>query len=451
MRRRKMHPVGKAIVLVACGILGGAAYYGLRYWDYPLASRDLDGAVEAYRKVGLPWHASDLAPNPPVTDAENAGPLIRTAIRAWPGSDDFDVRPISKVVDSGQYARGFKDLQKYAAMLKLAAEAAERPRVDFGRNWDDGMESVWPEYTKMWEWGTLFGARARARAGLGDVDGAVTDLRTILRLADRAGQEPTWNALNNRLRLGRQAQASVEACAAIFAQKPEALKRLQALLDEPRLHDDLARALEGEAYLRLATLRRSSDFGAMLEVDVEPPQTEQEKPPPSDLPDGMRERAYMAVFLRMWTEAKPAIDRYRDDPEALTRHLSDLRDKFCERKSLSNSCNSILFPFAETDAMTMNSAGFVVQRALLAALQVRAKTGHFPTSISQIPGNWIDPYTGGPLHMAKVNGSYRIYSLGPDLRDQGGRSARETGSSSDDIIAAYPPLPRPPVGPLDFQ
>jgi hypothetical protein len=84
-------------------------------------------------------------------------------------------------------------------------------------------------------------------------------------------------------------------------------------------------------------------------------------------------------------------------------------------------------------------------RALLRALEIEARTGHYPTSIKQIPGTWIDPFNGKPLHLKLTGKGIRIYGVGPDLVDHGGVDRRELPKDSDttkgyDVVALYPPF-----------
>jgi len=90
-------------------------------------------------------------------------------------------------------------------------------------------------------------------------------------------------------------------------------------------------------------------------------------------------------------------------------------------------------------------AGLVNTQCLSKALLFRARTGHFPKSLSEIPGAWIDPYNGKPLGYKTSGDSIRIYSVGYDLHDDGGISRLEIPKNSKrtfDLVAAYPKILR---------
>ncbi len=79
----------------------------------------------------------------------------------------------------------------------------------------------------------------------------------------------------------------------------------------------------------------------------------------------------------------------------------------------------------------------------MAAMDVKQKTGNWPNSASQIPGTWDDPFSHQPLHVKSSKSEVRIYSLGPDMKDDGGTRRAELGNgaatSAYDIVASYPP------------
>jgi hypothetical protein len=62
--------------------------------------------------------------------------------------------------------------------------------------------------------------------------------------------------------------------------------------------------------------------------------------------------------------------------------------------------------------------------ALLAASEIKAKTGRYPTSLPVTGQDAIDPYTEQPLKYLLTNGSLTIYSVGDDLSDDKGKLFR---------------------------
>jgi hypothetical protein len=163
------------------------------------------------------------------------------------------------------------------------------------------------------------------------------------------------------------------------------------------------------------------------------------------LPSNPKSRAYAARHFQLWCEVGKAIDAKVNDPIALAKSLRGIADKWEKRQTGSTTLAGIegtaLPEFAT--AIGRIRAQALVTRALLAAMDVRTKTGKWPTAITQIPGNWDDPFSHRPLHLRLRENDIRLYSLGPDLSDDGGTRRDEIkpgqAATAYDIVASYPP------------
>jgi hypothetical protein len=67
------------------------------------------------------------------------------------------------------------------------------------------------------------------------------------------------------------------------------------------------------------------------------------------------------------------------------------------------------------------SASVRVTRAGLAAIRYRQAQGTFPQTPAALDlKGLVDPYTQGPLHYRRQDGGFVVYSVGEDLKDNGG-------------------------------
>jgi hypothetical protein len=81
---------------------------------------------------------------------------------------------------------------------------------------------------------------------------------------------------------------------------------------------------------------------------------------------------------------------------------------------------------------------------LLAAVRVlehRAKTGAWPTTLSEAGAEFEDPYDGLPLRFRLDGAGFRVWSVGEDGRDDGGLTREEANGATFDEVLAYPRLP----------
>lgn len=111
-----------------------------------------------------------------------------------------------------------------------------------------------------------------------------------------------------------------------------------------------------------------------------------------------------------------------------TSYIQRLR---LEPFSTINMRHYFLYPNTCKKSETMVNAA----RLLVAAEQYRRANGRWPESIDELEDRVggelpLDPWTGTPLHVGVVDGTFRVWSVGEDLTDEGGRPAQECVTSS---------------------
>lgn len=445
-----------ATILVVCGGGGsGALYFGCGPLDIGPAAREADEAAIAYRKAGLPWEAKDLQPNPPVAPNDNAAPILRQAIALYESKKlARKVRPLFDALKAGDTKALDGGLQQFGPALKLAAPAADKPGVDFQRDWDLGPDLVFAEYKGLKDFTKVFAIRAERRAAIGDVDGCFEDLIHAWRLGLLAGKEPTQISMLVDIACKSITLDRVRRCATLFRNRADALGRLDALFDQFKGEPNLAFSLRGNMYEGLAAIRNLPQYGRAKETGQSDddsggslPKLDPSKLVRTGLPRDPLSRAFAARHVQVWLEAKQRLDEHSEDPEAQSKALDQIIDRISTPFRAS-------YTFEETMLSLFSQSGVAIVRhtadkratqALVRALIVEAKTGALPKRIEDIPGNWTDPFTKKPLRLVSVNGSIRIYSVGHDRRDDGGLTRSELKKKgiehSDDVIAACPPPP----------
>lgn len=79
---------------------------------------------------------------------------------------------------------------------------------------------------------------------------------------------------------------------------------------------------------------------------------------------------------------------------------------------------------AQVTALVQRQAAVGLTAVALELNHWHARHGGYPTALSQLgPALPRDPYSGGAFRYRPTPSGYLLYSLGPDLRDQGGRRA----------------------------
>jgi len=465
-RQKHSRLVACVLVIVGCGCVGWLAYaflFGSRALatfrgarsdlsDIRAASIDLDAAVTEYRRLGLPWEAKDLAPNPPVADRDNAAPIIRRAI-AFVDVKKFRsiLHSLEELADRGDYKSVATKLQPYDKTTDLAASACAMKGVDFHRDWDLWPNLVFPEMEPMKLITRALCLRARVAASKGDMATAVRSLQCGLRIADMAGSEPTSFPA---VMLGA-GQASVfrayTLCAASLYGNPLGLAALEKSLSAYKGRVDLARIMRGEEYVGIAYLRNFERYGGAKGLDREYFNTLQDHPNKATwgpiqrtgLATGELNRAFLDRHLRYWITIDKTFHGEGTDLMKCCQDIDAAIDaRFAQEKVVDLFAIATMGTFTSMAKIKLDAdARRVTSLALLSALVVQAKTGKMPTKISEIPGTWIDPFDKKPLRVRGDGKSLRVYSVGSDLQDNGGATTAEGAPLKEsDIVAAYPPI-----------
>jgi hypothetical protein len=110
--------------------------------------------------------------------------------------------------------------------------------------------------------------------------------------------------------------------------------------------------------------------------------------------------------------------------------------------------DALLLPSLERADVLLTSARVqvVLGQVALALSAFRAEHGAYPASLAELSPAYlrvvpIDAFADRPLIYASHGERYTLYSVGPDTKDDGGKSG-----AGDDVIASHSPTaPRPPA------
>lgn len=425
-----------ALGLTAMGSVYGLYRLGTLYVDFGPAAAELPGAVRAYRAQGLPFVAGEVAPAHPAPK-DDATPSLRAALKALPGKKRG--AELTKAARSPD-RKADPILKDYERSLALVGSAVGRTRVDFGRNWDLGPYVLFPEYSGMKTLARAATVRAVRAAQRGDDAAAVRDLVLAQRIARWADQEPTLISMLVRIATESIELDGVLRCLASAKGDRARIARYAAFLRQAPPLPSFRNALRGEAWMGVTCGRNLDRFGgtralaAQTNVEVDARVLRHD-----GLPDGTRQRAMMTRVLQVWTEAARETDGFRAPPMEIGRKLGEIEARWSEKKGLSRVLVMVLFPVVSQagKAVVAVDARRAVALGFAEALDVQARTGRWPASVSV-----VDPFTGKALHVKRTTKDFRVYSVGRDLKDDGGLHRREApkreGATSDEV-AVFPP------------
>ena len=437
--------LGVIILLVL--VLPPAAWF---YRDYALGKR-LEAELAALQAQGMPVSLAEAAPKP-VPDDQNAAVLYQQVFRVdfqsnsnacqLPNYSVEEYELFVRFIHEGN-AEGekllrdlFRDPQTQQCLQTLR-EGSMRPHSVFGVHWHDGTTAHLPHYA-------LFRAATRdviARAALAAHDGDITEAlewhAVVLRMSDHVMREPTL--LAQLVAVAMQAM-SFRALRPILNNNeipPEAARDLQQCLRQVDTEGAFTNAMVGQRALACDA------FAAWFGGNDEPPLLSHGR-----IGDGLvgttaalEDALYLSPLGRplrktdqlMYLYVKHRAILLAPLPCRLAKaRLEALEDEIdslpAARAPLTRMTSSTHLGFWEKRDRAM--ANIALCRIVLALKCYRYERGGYPATLQQLQDtlDWPlpeDPFSGTDFIYLPQDDGFIIYSIGPDLADDGGLPERD--------------------------
>jgi hypothetical protein len=436
-------PRGRLALALAVAVI----LTGITFTNLDLAVKVRLAAVRA--EAG----AKALALTPPrVPDRDNAAPVYQEAFAALTPADKVpppwrDKAATWLTLDGAAFDPGDKDLADFLATqergLFLLRKAAAMPGCSFERDYSRGIELSLPELDQLRHGARLLALDARARAAHGDGAAALADVAALFGIA-RHLNEPILISTFVAAAIEEMGVRALEEVLAHATPQPEQLAPLSASLGQGTSYrtqvqrgfqmEEVAMGLSSFAMLAGEdSAEWSRAFAALGGYEVGGRVLASPVYRVFFLPGDLA--AYRRTMGRMqeltarpyyeahegWAEFDRQFRTHRGG--VLTGLIVPAGGK-CARRA------------AEVDALRQ------LARLALAVAVYRAREGKdpgkledlLPGSIAQIPG---DPFTGQPLRWRRDEKGLVLYSVGPDLKDDGG-AAWDASRGEGDLVFRLP-------------
>lgn len=413
---------------------------------------------EEAMRLGIPLSASELAPNPPVPSDENAVPLIRQAMemvravdreRNAPGPEPS--RVLKRAVEDptpDHEAAADSALAALEPALALASVAAKRPRADFGRDWTgtNTLDMMFDGLEQPAQLAEILSDRAVLRARRNATSGALRDLRDAFALCAHVGADPVVAVLWRRQLIESYVVGRARLAAAERSDDARFLAELERLLAEVEAQPiDIRRYLRSEALLSVDIARQAverSEELSQLVMEGDPLQFQREVGS-RRLPPSLRTDAYVARSLQFWNAVVSGVEA-DDGYETLRRVWQAAAERYARADDPTAVVlrMSLAIGVDRLDVRRVRAASFATTRGLLRAMRFWAENGRFPASLAEAGLELTDPFDGQPLRYRVEDDGVRVWSIGRDGVDHGGRlhrEIREAGGEGWDVVAAFVP------------
>ena len=398
----------------------------MTFWNLDLAVRQEMAAI----RVEAGAVALSVAP-PRVPDSQNAAVLYRQAWEALAARNDGPEKWDRAVAEwlhpregkfrpADERMRAF--LERSQAAIELLRKAAERPACNFGTQYNPpSVAVVLPSLSKMRDLSRLLCLSSRAAASKGRMDDAMDDLHAAWVLAEHCTAEP-----------------ALIASLVAFAAEAQAFDTCQYVLDHGTLNHESLDASVGAVPVSYQdalhrSMRMETAFGMCMFTMADPAMAFPAEHAPGVADAVIGAAAPYRAFL--WNADVAAYLRWMHRYEQLSsepyfKSVSEWQSprQKAGREGVGGLLASIIAPSFSRSAELAAIAD--AQRRLvtvsIAMWRYRLAEGSFPSELGQLVPHYVfkvptDPFTGESMNMARTDDGIVIYSVGPDMNDDGGK------------------------------
>ncbi|MBL7219205.1 MAG: hypothetical protein ISS69_03750 [Phycisphaerae bacterium] len=417
----------------------------MTFWNLDLNAKNRLGRLRA--RAG----SIVVATFPPrIPDGQNAARVYEQAFESLEMMTDSKIidwaMPVCNWLDSAQgkqstthpsYAKVRKILTANARGLNQLRRAAAMKQCNFVGYWDwtDLVSALMGHVSNMRTAGELLAADARMRAIDGDLAGAIADINASFAMSEHVTREPT--VVSALVAMAIESRG-IETMEIILSERQATASELASMRIDPLFsHGRMVRsALRGEEAMVLSILASLGD-------------SEHPAIPPRYLPEllmplyrvflmGDEIRVYNAAAREWQRLAAMPYHRARDQWISFPKRMNALQGGFLTTRMLP-AVSAYPDRAAESDAKRR------LARLAIAMTICRVKTGALPESLYKLTPEFIeaipaDPFNGDPLRMIlNKDGGAILYSVGPDLKDNGGRPLDGEKKRTGDVIFRLAP------------
>ena len=394
-----------------------------------ILGRRLEAKLAAIKARGEPVSMAELG-KPKVPDAENAAVIYAKAFEKLSGpTAEKDFETLGKFPSAGErrenpglWNEARLVVNRLRPALPLVEQAISRPKCQFPVNWEAGAGAIFPHYSKMRKLAILFCATALLAAKEGRMDEAVRLIEMDLRVSESIKDDPV---LIGQLVRATMVEIGYRGLRDILEYGE--INETQAR----RLYDVLAgidpipgyvKAMQGDRALGLWLFdyARRADIGELSGSD---PTLAERLIAPSLRRWIWRPVLYadeMVYLDYMSTQVNAARLPYRET----ARTNLDAEPEF-PRFAI---CSAILLPsFARARSARDDAAAKIAgDQVLLGLLAYKDRFGSYPETLDGLRSRlaWKlpdDPFSGKDFIYKRQGKGFLLYSIGRNLKDDGGR------------------------------
>jgi len=406
--------------------------------------------IAAIKAKGEPLTPADLA-GKPIPDAEN-GAVVYKKVFALIDSGKYDaprkvldefVQP--PVPDPTTVAKARQALAQVEPILNLVDEATARPKCRFPRDWSQGVYTLFPENARLRSISRSISSAALLNAVSGNMDESARYVELGLRHADCLKDEPALIQLMVRQAMIMMASQAMKRSLRYGDFSENRAEHVFDILGRVDLDHAFLVALEGERAAWLHEMATSPGYAAVV----------------CAVPNRYQDNAIFQPACKALAFGYKHLCAKGDEAawlQFMAEQIAGVKLSYGEARSKGLFRNRTDWPmyapmgkldgdnYGNIQFLRFNSARRITMDQMLLALQAyKARFGGYPATIQELKSKlgWKlpkDPFSGKDFIYKRQAKGFILYSVGPDMKDDGGRALPSNSvdlDSKGDIVLRW--------------
>lgn len=449
MEKGKIHKRSLVVfsILLVVGVVSYMLSNSISIFASSSVKREIAKEIQKIKKIGEPTTIKELIPVE-IPDEENGALVYREAFKIrkdlakkykkeekyipYEGTVTWDKVPEAEKKRVRNLLLYNSDFLKYYQLL----EKASHMKCQFlkRKDWEKGMEILLPHLAQVRSCARLLAARAKLQAEEGNIEEALNTSLIGLRVSKSLSDEPIIINQLVRIAIDRIMLREIEETS---KKKEASIKMYQSLIkevDEERSDMMIYPSLLGErvvfGMIEFPRLRGSKEYFSKLMERIK------------DVKIYNRKRfidenkvTYLQTVAKMISLVKRP---YWETGEELKGFDKEMQKLPQEKALLAQILVPALFRAYKQEARI--DAQLVNAEIALACHIYKAKYKDYPDSLDKLtpeilPSLLLDPFTGKNYIYKRKNRGFIVYSVGDNLKDDGGKFQRKMRWEGDfDIV-----------------
>ncbi len=330
-------------------------------------------------------------------------------------------------------------LAKYAGSLNKMHLAAERGgAARYPVRFEDDLAMRLPHCIQLRNGARLLTLEVHVRAHRADPHGTAQSIETILAAGDSLRLEPVLVSQLVRIALGGMAKGALETQLPAASFSPEDLARLQERFQKTNYDEGIERAMVGERIMGCMVIDN------LAEADASDGPSPIMRPLLAPLRNQNRQ-SFLEWSGRIVAAAGQPLPERLDEADALQAELDRIARDANYLTKASHLAVALMLPATKAGftAGARGNAEMQLAAVAIAAQRFRQKHGKLPENLKQLVPEFLgevpaDPFDGRSLRYVVRGEEAVLYSVGPNRRDDRGKTA-EDPNEGDMIFTLRPP------------